>query len=145
MQTSLTNEAITRAASTSVITTGLSNEISWATSAEAVVTAAVSAEAATRLSAVSGVQSDVTLNKSSFDTYVTNNDASIASEVAARGVAVENEKIRAEAVESTLTTSLATEITTRSSADAALQVLCDDLQTALTLLTSRFDTLVATA
>ena len=125
--------------------TGLSNEISRATSAEAVVTAAVSAEAATRLSAVSGVQSDVTLNKSSFDTYVTNNDASIASEVAARGVAVENEKIRAEAVESTLTTSLATEITTRSSADAALQVLCDDLQTALTLLTSRFDTLVATA
>ena len=107
------------------------------------MTGAVASEVSAREGAVAGVQGELTSHKSSYDAYVLSNDAALAQEVVDRGVAVVAEKDRAEAAELVLTNGLSQEVTDRAAGDAGLQAEVDSLQAALSFLTNRFDTLVA--
>lgn len=143
LQLQITNEAITRGAQTGTNSTAIANEVVRATIAEALLEASVNQEVSDRSSAVSNLTSVVTNNKSVYDAYVLFNNNVIAVMDASFSEDLSAEQSRAEAAEVVLTNNLAAEVTDRTSGDTGLQGQVDTLNTALTLLTNRFDTLVS--
>jgi hypothetical protein len=143
LQLQITNEAITRGAQTGTNSTAIANEVVRATIAEALLEASVNQEVSDRSSAVSNLTTVVTSNKSVYDAYVLFNNNVIAVMDASFSEDLSAEQSRAEAAEVVLTNNLAAEVTDRTSGDTGLQGQVDTLNTALTLLTNRFDTLVS--